>query len=68
MPVPKYPKPNEERNDYISRCVESIMKEGKTREQALGQCFGMWRAKGKKGVHRGDRGGSRRRQIEALEK
>jgi len=41
MPVPKYPKPNEERNDYISRCVESIMKEGKTREQALGQCFGM---------------------------
>lgn len=39
------PKPHkdEKKSSYISRCVREVMKEGKSQEQALGQCYGMWR-------------------------
>lgn len=40
-----YPGEGEEKNAYISRCVRDVMGEGKTQDQALGQCFGMWRQK-----------------------
>lgn len=40
--MPK-PKPNEKESEYISRCVKQVMGEGKTQDQALGQCYGMWR-------------------------
>jgi len=68
MPKPMYPKKGEEKDTYISRCISSLIKEGKTREQAAGQCFGMWRSKGKKGVRGGDRGELRRRQLALLNK
>jgi hypothetical protein len=36
---------------YISRCVKQVMGEGKTQDQALGQCYGMLREKrGNKGL------------------
>lgn len=40
MPTPKL---NEKQDEYIGRCVKQIMAEGKTQDQALGQCEGMWR-------------------------
>lgn len=39
--MPK-PKKGEKKSEYISRCVKEVMHEGKTQEQALGQCYGMW--------------------------
>ena len=33
----------ESKSDYISRCVKEVMGEGKTNDQAVGQCEGMWR-------------------------
>lgn len=35
-------KPNENKEDWIERCVPVVMKEGKNKKQALGQCYGMW--------------------------
>lgn len=53
------PKPGkaEGKNEFISRCVSQVHgKEGKPMNEALGQCFGIWRQhrggkkpKGKKG-------------------
>ena len=40
--MPK-PRSGEEKNKYISRCVEQVMGEGRTQDQALGKCYGMWR-------------------------
>lgn len=40
-----YPREGEAKGDYIGRCVSGVMAEGKTQEQALGQCYGMWRQK-----------------------
>jgi GMP synthase-like glutamine amidotransferase len=61
-------KPNENKEDWIKRCVPVVMKEGKTQKQALGQCYGMWRENGKVGVRGGDREGDhQRRLIEKLE-
>jgi len=40
MPTPRE---NEEKSDFISRCVKEVMDEGKSQEQALGQCYGVWR-------------------------
>jgi len=41
MPIPK-PK-GESKNDYISKCVSSLMKkEGKEQKQALAICFNTW--------------------------
>jgi len=36
-----YPNAGEEENDFISRCVSVVVGEGKTQDQALGQCYGM---------------------------
>lgn len=36
------PKAGESKNDFIQRCVSFVMKEGKTQEQALGMCYGIW--------------------------
>jgi len=34
---------NESQQSYISRCIDHLIdKEGKTKEQAAGQCYGMW--------------------------
>lgn len=40
MPTPNI---NETEADYIARCVPIVMSEGKTQDQALGQCYGMYR-------------------------
>ena len=37
-----YPNAGESQDDFISRCVGVVMGEGKTQDQALGQCYGMW--------------------------
>lgn len=40
-------KDGESEADYVARCVPIVMGEGKTQDQALGQCYGMYRtAKG----------------------
>jgi len=41
MPTPN---PNESEKDYVARCIPVVMKEGKTQEQAAGQCYGMYRS------------------------
>jgi len=38
-------KRGESGKDYIGRCVKQVMGEGKTRDQALGKCYGMLRQK-----------------------
>ena len=38
-----YPNPGESEGDFISRCVEYVMDEGKTQDEALGKCYGMWK-------------------------
>jgi hypothetical protein len=40
MPIPKK---GETEKDFVGRCVPIVMSEGKTQEQALGQCYGMYR-------------------------
>jgi hypothetical protein len=42
MPNPKDFKDEE---SFISACIPIVMKEGKTKDQAAGQCYGMWREK-----------------------
>jgi hypothetical protein len=37
------PSSGESENDFISRCVPVLMGEGKTQDQALGACYGMWK-------------------------
>jgi hypothetical protein len=37
-----YPNPGETENEFISRCVSVVSGEGKTQDEALGQCYGMW--------------------------
>lgn len=37
-----YPNAGEEESDFISRCVKVVIAEGKSQDQALGQCYGMW--------------------------
>lgn len=37
-----YPQADEEKSEFISRCISYVIKEGKTPEQAAGQCYGMW--------------------------
>jgi hypothetical protein len=36
------PGPTEDKDEFISRCIAYVIKEGKTPEQAAGQCYGMW--------------------------
>jgi hypothetical protein len=38
------PKEGETEEAYISRCIRMVMREGKTRTQAAGKCYGMWRS------------------------
>jgi len=45
--MPK-PQAGESEKAYISRCVKYVMKEGKTQNQALGQCYGMFRQAARK--------------------
>lgn len=37
-----YPSASETKDEFISRCIPFVIKEGKTPEQAAGQCYGMW--------------------------
>ena len=37
-----YPKVDEEKDDFISRCIPYVIEEGNTPEQAAGKCYGMW--------------------------
>jgi hypothetical protein len=37
-----YPNAGESKDEFVSRCVGVVMGEGKTQDQALGQCYGMW--------------------------
>lgn len=39
--MPK-PRPNETKNDYISRCIEQVVGEGKPERQAIAICESMW--------------------------
>ena len=38
-------KKGESSKAYIGRCVKQVMAEGKTKDQALGKCYGMLRQK-----------------------
>ena len=40
MPTPN---DNETREEFISRCIPYVMDEGKTRDQAMGMCYGIWK-------------------------
>lgn len=40
--MPK-PRPNESKESFMDRCMTEVTNEGKTVEQALGQCLGIWR-------------------------
>ena len=44
------PKAGESQNDFIARCVPAVMDEGKTQDQALGKCYGIWRQSKKKSL------------------
>lgn len=58
------PKPNEEKQEFISRCIEYVMdKEGLDKDQAAGKCYGIWREHEKK-----KSGKMLRRPIAAVEK
>jgi hypothetical protein len=48
MPAP--PRSGESKSAFIGRCVKYLIGEGKSQDQALGQCYGMWRQK-----HPGDK-------------
>ena len=44
--MPSPPRKGEKEKDYISRCVSHLAKkEGKNQDQAVAQCYSMWRAK-----------------------
>ena len=36
------PGPTEDKDTFISRCIAYVRNEGKTADQAAGQCYGMW--------------------------
>lgn len=37
-----YPSIGESKDEFISRCIAYVVKEGKTQDEAAGQCYGMW--------------------------
>lgn len=45
MPIPE-PKEDEEKDEFISRCMRFLIEEGRTREQAAGICYTQWKEKG----------------------
>jgi len=38
------PKPhkNEKKSNFMHRCIKEVMDEGKTQDQAVGMCHGLW--------------------------
>lgn len=36
------PRAGESKDEYISRCVKYVINEGKSQDEALGKCYGMW--------------------------
>ncbi len=44
------PKSGETQNDFIARCVPIVIDEGKTQDQALGKCYGIWMSSKKKSL------------------
>lgn len=38
-------KKNESSKSYMSRCIPMVKKEGRTQEQAVGKCYGMYKSK-----------------------
>ena len=36
------PRSGESKEEYISRCVPYVLNEGKSQDEALGKCYGMW--------------------------
>lgn len=36
------PGPTEDKDTFISRCIAYVRNEGKTQDEAAGQCYGMW--------------------------
>ena len=36
------PGPTESKDEFIGRCISYVLKEGKTQDQAAGQCYGQW--------------------------
>ena len=51
------PRSNESQKSYISRCIAYLIKnEGKTKEQAAGQCYGMYEQVRKKARKRANAG------------
>lgn len=49
MPTPR---PNEKRNDFISRCIPELRDEGKPQNQAIAQCHSIWRQDKKQGSNK----------------
>lgn len=41
MPEPK-PKPDEEKQDFISRCIEDEVNQGMAQDEAAGMCYDLW--------------------------
>ena len=37
-----YPTMGEPKDEFISRCIAYVINEGKTEDEAAGQCYGMW--------------------------
>jgi len=42
MPIPE-PKENEERAEYVHRCVKFLVEEGRDRKQAVAICYDKWK-------------------------
>lgn len=38
---------------FISKCIEENIKEGKTKDEAAGKCYGIWRQHTKKSIVKG---------------
>lgn len=50
-----YPTPLEDKDTFISRCVSYVMDEGRSVDEALGKCYGMW--ENREFAEIGERGG-----------
>lgn len=50
------PRPNEDKKNYIRRCMAHVVKEGKSQRQAAGQCYGIWDHMKKKARRRANAG------------
>lgn len=43
--MPTNPSPGEDKNKFISRCIEHEMSKGHPQQQAIAMCHSMWEAK-----------------------